>query len=102
MDGKYSQKRLEFVRRVMVLIQDLIAAGRVATIKELIAEADLYYKKYTEIDREVRQHGGEGQRYKTVDFELVFLLVTKYGVSADWLVTGCGSKYSNIKPQKND
>lgn len=82
--------QLEFNKRVLYCMQELKALNLITSIKDFVQSCGVVYQRYTEMDRAYRQ-GRSDSRYKTVEIEVVHELVTKYNVSADWLVTGRGS-----------
>ncbi len=87
-----SQKQIEFNKRCLYCMQEMRAINLIPSMKSLVLEAGLSYTRYTEMDRVFRQGRGN-MRYKTIEFDLINLMVEKYGVSADWLITGRGSMF---------
>lgn len=83
--------QLEFNKRFLYAVQELIALNKISSIKELAHAAGVTYQRYTELDRGFRQN--KDSRYKTVEIEIIYELVKKYNINADWLITGRGSMF---------
>lgn len=94
--AEISKVQLEFNKRFLYCLQELKALCLVESVKDLAKEAGVCYTRYTEMDRSFRQ-GKTNSRYKTVEIEMMHLLVTKYNVSADWLITGRGSIFCGLE-----
>lgn len=90
--AQISKIQLEFNKRVLYCLQELKALNLISNVKEFVVGCGVVYQRYTEMDRDFRQ-GRSDSRYKTVEIEVVHGLVTKYNVSADWLITGRGTMF---------
>ena len=94
--AEISKVQLEFNKRFFQALQDLIALGKIETIKDFAHAAGVVYNRYTEMDRDFRQ-GGERSRYRTVEMEMIHELVVNYDINADWLITGRGKMFNKVK-----
>lgn len=94
--AEISKIQTEFNKRVLYCLQELKALNLIPSVKELVQGCGVTYQRYTEMDRDFRQ-GRSDSRYKTVEIEVVHELVTKYNVSADWLITGRGSMFCGLE-----
>lgn len=94
--AEISKVQIDVLKRFLYCVQELRALNLISSLRDFVSEIGLTYSRYTEMDRGFRQGRGES-RYKTVEIEAIYSLVTKYNVSADWLITGRGSMFSSAK-----
>lgn len=84
-------------RRFFVAIETLVSLGKVSSLESFCKESGLSAPRY----RELRQtYGltpkpGRVSRYKYIEHEGLYFLVAKYGISAEWLLTGKGKIFKN-------
>lgn len=85
--------------RFFQVLQVLMDDEKIKSLEAFCKENGLSRPKYSEFRREYLPGSDEGQtsRYKVLDFEAVHALVAKYGVSAEWLITGSGYMF---KPKR--
>lgn len=85
--------------RFFMALQNLIDEGDIASLEAFCKENGLSRPKYSEFRKEYLPDADPDHisRYKLLDFEAVHSLVTKYLVSAEWLISGSGYMF---KPKK--
>ncbi|MBQ3690176.1 MAG: hypothetical protein II937_10025 [Bacteroidales bacterium] len=93
--AEITKVQLEFNKRVLYCMQELKSLNLISSVKDFVLGCGVVYQRYTEMDRAFRQ-GRSDSRYKTVEIEIVYELVTNYNVSADWLITGRGSMFCGL------
>lgn len=80
--------------RFFLALQSLMDSSKIASLEAFCKENGLSRPKYSEFRKEYISSSADitpQSRYKILDNEAVFALVTKYGISANWLITGEGS-----------
>lgn len=79
-------------RRFFEAIEELVTLGRLSALDAFCREAGLYSPRYREMRGTygVTPRAGYVSRYKSLQAEAVYTLTAKFGVSADWLITGRG------------
>lgn len=85
--------QVELIKRVLYCLQELKALALISSVKDFVTECGVVYSRYTEMDRCFRQ-GRQVSRYKTIEAELLYNLVMKFNINADWLITGRGSMFA--------
>ena len=85
--------QVELIKRVLYCLQELKALALISSVKDFLCDCGVVYQRYTEMDRAFRQGRG-GSRYKTIEAELLYNLVMKFNINADWLITGRGSMFA--------
>ena len=85
--------QIDVIKRVLYCLQELKALALIPSVKDFLGDCGVVYTRYTEMDRAFRQGRG-GSRYKTIEAEVLYNLVIKFGVNADWLITGRGSMFA--------
>lgn len=79
-------------KRFFVAIEELVLLGRLSALESFCKEAGLSASRYREMRATygVAPRPDHVSRYKSLQIEAVYTLTTKYGVSANWLITGRG------------
>lgn len=79
--------------RFFQALQSLMDSGSIPSLDAFCKENGLSRPKYSEFRAQYISgtSGTSHSRYKILDNEAVHALVVKFGISADWLITGRGS-----------
>lgn len=91
--AQITQIQIDFNKRFLYCLQELKALNIISSMKEIIQEAGLSPQRYTELDRGFRQQR-QDSRYKTVEIEIIYLLVSKYNINPYWLILGVGDMFA--------
>lgn len=79
-------------RRFFQAIEMIVATGQISSLESFCYEAGISPPRYREarFTYGVTPRTDVVSRYKTIEVEGLYNLVTKYSISADWLLTGRG------------
>ncbi|NCB42873.1 MAG: hypothetical protein EOM59_09655 [Clostridia bacterium] len=82
-------------RRFFQAIDRLVSLDRLSALESFCKEAGVSAPRYREIrfTYGVTPRTDKVSRYKSIEIECLYFLVTHYSVSAKWLITGCGNMF---------
>ena len=85
-------------RRFFEAIETLVSLGKVSALDSFCALHDLSSPRYREmrLTYGVSPKPGYQSRYKNIEIEAIYSIVTNYPISSRWLITGRG-KMLNAK-----
>lgn len=87
-------KAKEIQARFFQAIDMLIESGKIKSLNAFCEQYGLHRPKYSNIRSYSKDETKLGTGYKFIDIDALSYLVTDYGVSSDWLLTGKGGMFS--------
>jgi hypothetical protein len=78
--------------RFFQALQKLMDRGEITSLEAFCRENGLSRPKYSEFRKEYLYNDSKdyASRYKMLDYEAIYALVTKHRVSCEWLIVGSG------------
>lgn len=87
-----SKQTQDAQKRFFEAIDRLVDYGKLAGLQTFCDENGFHRAKYSNLRSGIRTPG-HVSKYKLVDVDALICLVSKYGVRADWLLTGRGEMF---------
>lgn len=88
-----SPQTLQLQKRFFEAIDELIAKEKLAGLQTFCTTHNLHKAKYSNLRSAARNPEHESA-YKFIDIDAIIYIVTDYGVSCQWLITGKGKMFS--------
>lgn len=80
-------------RRFFQAIDILIGSDKIASLQAFCNDYGLHRPKYSNIRSFVYDHSKKWTGYKLIDIDALAYIVSDYGISSDWLLTGKGGMF---------
>jgi hypothetical protein len=94
MEKKIVRPRAKEVQdRFFQALDMLINSGTIAGLQTFCKDYDLHRAKYSNLRTFSKDNEKPGTGYKFIDIDSLSYLVTDFGISADWLLTGKGGMF---------
>lgn len=97
---KVSQQVIEIQTRFFQALDMLIESGKIRGLQTFCNEYGLHRPKYSNVKNHLSDPS-EGTGYKFIDMDALSYIVSDFGISANWLLTGKGGMFEKKKTSKS-